>query len=467
MSALHRLLNPGSTATERTARLTRGPRALAFTLSVALAGALSACGGGSDTPATPAQAHVARGDLLTTPNTVATLSATQIDAMTTASGLRTLAGAARCDVKVVSLNYRTPAPDGQMNNATGVLLVPSGACTTPAPLMAYARGTDVNRSRTLASASDAETALLIGLYAAQGYAVVASDYLGYAGSALPYHPYLHAESEASTVIDAIRAARHAAAQHGLLLSGRVMLSGYSQGGHASAATQRAAEASLASEIQVVGAAHLSGPYALSAGWRQPVVIAGYQFFVPLMVRGWQQVYGNLYTQIDQVFRTPYAPGIEALLPSAGASFTSLLASGALPGGLGETPTQVRDALMQPAYLQDIATRDDHPLLVAARANDLLGWSPEAPVMLCGGSADPTVLYAVNQAALAADFNARGVRDVTVVDVDPVVQALHGVNGQAPTDPTSAAFGTYYANYHARLVPPLCHAQARAFFDSLR
>jgi hypothetical protein len=446
------------------------PRWAALATTLLLSLGLSACGGGSSPSAsatsTPA-AVAARGDLLDTPATVATLSATQIDTMNTDAGLRTLAGAARCDVKVVSLNYRTPAPDGLSSNATGVLLVPTGACTSAAPLLAYARGTEVNRNRTLASASDPETALLIGLYAAQGYAVVASDYLGYAGSALSYHPYLHADSEASTVIDAVRAARHAATQHGLSLTGRVMLSGYSQGGHASAAAQRQAESSHAAEIQVVGAAHMSGPYALSAGWRQPTVIAGYQFFVPLMVRGWQQVYGNLYTQIDQVFRAPYAPGIDTLLPAAGASFTSLLTSGTLPGGLGETPTQVRDALMQPDYLQAIATQDDHPLLAAARRNDLLGWTPQAPVLLCAGAADPTVLYAVNQAALAADFSSRGVAQVSVVDVDPTVQALYGVNGQAPTDPSASAFSTYYANYHARLVPPLCHARARAFFDTLR
>lgn len=457
---------------EHNVRRLRARADLTWWLLLLSALSLGACGGGEGPTASPVPVSIpdrspARGDLLDTPATVATLTATQIDAMNTASGLRTLAGSARCDVKVVSLNYRTPAPDGQASNATGVLLVPTGACNSAAPLLAYARGTDVNRSRTLANASDPETALLIGMYAAQGYAVVASDYLGYAGSALSYHPYLHADSEASTMIDAVRAARHAAATEGLSLSGRVMLSGYSQGGHASAAAQRQAESSHASEIRVVGAAHMSGPYALSAGWRQPTVIAGYQFFVPLMVRGWQQVYGNLYTQIDEVFRAPYAPAIETLLPRAGASFTNLLTSGALPGGLGETPTQVRDALMQPEHLQAMATQDDHPLLEAARRNDLLGWTPRAPVLLCAGSADPTVLYAVNQAALAADFTRRDVERVSVVDVDPTVQALHGVNGQAPTDPSGSALSAYYANYHARLVPPLCHARARAFFDPLR
>ena len=39
--------------------------------------------------------------------------------------------------------------------------------------------------------------------------------------------------------------------------------------------------------------------------------------------------------------------------------------------------------------------------------------------------------------------------------------------KAPTDPTSAAFATYYGNYHGRYEPPLCHAQARGLFDTVK
>jgi len=67
----------------------------------------------------------------------------------------------------------------------------------------------------------------------------------------------------------------------------------------------------------------------------------------------------------------------------------------------------------------------------------------------------------------ADFASRGLTNVTSVDVDPVIQATFGVGGRAPTDPASAAFATYYGNYHGGYEPPLCHAQARALFDTLR
>src|SRR5690606_3144662 len=221
---------------------------------------LAACGGSSGPE---------RGSLVepAAAGYVATLSAAQIDAATSSNGLQALTGPARCDVEFVSLTYRTPgAGDGG-----------------PAPLLAYTRGTDVSRPRAMANPQDAEAFLLAAMYAAQGYAVVATDYLGYNRSNYPFHPYLHADSEASSVIDSIRAARNAAEELGVPLTGEVMLSGYSQGGHASMAAHRAIERDFAGEIGVVAGAHLAGPYNMSGSFKDADLdnpIAGYQFFVP-------------------------------------------------------------------------------------------------------------------------------------------------------------------------------------------
>ena len=193
------------------------------------------------------------------------------------------------------------------------------------------------------------------MYAAQGYAVVATDYLGFAKSSYAYHPYLHADSEASSVIDSIRAARNAAAAVGASLSGKVMLTGYSQGGHSSMAAHRAAERDNAAEINVVAGAHLAGPYNLSGSLKVPGAIAGYQFFVPYIITSWQKVYGNVYSDVNAVFKTPYAKTIQTLLPSPTMNYTTLVTSGSLPGAAGETPDQARDALFQPAFLTALQT----------------------------------------------------------------------------------------------------------------
>lgn len=429
-----------------------------LTLGASLVALLAACGGNDPE----------RGSLVESPVTVATLTAAQINASTAATGLQALSGSARCDVKVVALNYHTRGVTDEPANASGVMLVPAGACAgTAAPLLAYAKGTDVQKPRTLANPAEGETFLLIAMYAAQGYAVVATDYLGYAKSTYPYHPYLHADSEAGTVIDSVRAARKAAGGVGATLSGKVMLTGYSQGGHASMAAHRAAERDLAGEITVTAGAHLSGPYNLSGSMRLPDAILSYQFFVPFVVTSWQKIYGNIYSSVDAAFKAPYASGIESLLPNPTLNYTTLVTTGKLPGVNGETPNQVRDLLFQPAFQAEMMNSTTSGLYVAARRNDLLGWSPKAPTLLCGGAADPTVPPAVHQNVAKADFDQRGLTNVASVDVDPMVQALYGPGGKAPTDPNSAAFATYYGSYHGTYVPPLCHAQARGFFETFR
>jgi len=439
---------------------------LYFLSAVATATLLASCGGGGDSSSSGV-AQILTGRLKETPTPVATLTAAQIDAATQSSGLQALSGKALCDVKVVALNYNTVGPANEDTNASGVLLVPSGTCNGAAPLVAYAKGTDVQKPRTLANPQDPETFLLMAMYAAQGYAVVATDYLGYAKSSFPYHPYLHADSEARSVIDSLRAARAAMALSGDKLSGKVMFTGYSQGGHSSASAQRAAERDNATEFNVVAGAHLAGPYNLSGSFKSMAVIAGYQFFVPFIVTAWQKVYGNVYTKPEDVFKAPYVTGIENLLPSPTLTYTTLVTTGALPGANGETPTQARDKLFQAAYITDVQTNNNNGLYLDAQKNDLTGWNPVAKTLLCGGAGDPTVPPAIHLNVFKAALDARVIKTVSTVDVDAQVQAAYGPGGKAPTDPTSTAFATYYGSYHGSYEPPFCHFNARALFNTVK
>lgn len=102
--------------------------------AVAVAVSLVACGGGGDD-----DDH--RGLLLEAPQAITTLTAAQINASTAASGMQPLTGAAQCDVQVVALNYSTVGVNSDQTNASGVLLVPTGACASNShSLVAYAKG---------------------------------------------------------------------------------------------------------------------------------------------------------------------------------------------------------------------------------------------------------------------------------------------------------------------------------------
>jgi predicted esterase len=385
------------------------------------------------------------------------LTAAQLDAALAGTTAAAFAGAARCDVQMVDLGYRTPAPDGVTpTEASGVVMIPTGpACPGPFPLVAYSRGTDLDKARALAAPGDQEAQLVAGLIASQGFVVAATDYLGYARSTLPYHPYLHAGSEATANVDALRAAREVAAQRAIPLNGKVFVTGYSQGGHAAMATQKLIETSLASEFALTGAAHLSGPYDLVGSVRGalsklPLGELGSTYYVPFAVTGLQKVYGNLYSSPREFFQSPYDETIEGLLPTTSdTTLQDLILKRKLPILLSSLVTEdfIKAAL-----------DDTSPLHRALALNSTTSFVPKAPTLLCGGSRDPVVDYRNTTTALAA-FQAAGAPAVRVFDVEqePAYEPLLR-DDLLPVD--------IYTGYHASRVPPLCLLQARNLFLTL-
>jgi hypothetical protein len=121
---------------------------------------------------------------------------------------------------------------------------------------------------------------------------------------------------------------------------------------------------------------------------------------------------------------------------------------------------------------------------AFKKNDLRGWSPASPVLLCGGHGDPTVYYSVNTGTIASIFQLAGNPYVSTIDVDsssgytaygPALSAqLAGLQTalQAQFISNEGAYATANGqtaaiqNYHGTLVPPFCTKAAQQFFSGL-
>ena len=133
--------------------------------------------------------------------------------------LAQIAGRPACGVEIVTFRYRTIGGAGEPTTASGALMIPGGrsaACSGPRPLMLYAHGTTAYRNYNIADITQTdpgngdgagEGISVAAMYAAQGYIVVATNYAGYAGSDLTYHPYLNADQQSADVVDSLRAAR--------------------------------------------------------------------------------------------------------------------------------------------------------------------------------------------------------------------------------------------------------------------
>ncbi|MEO5658597.1 MAG: prolyl oligopeptidase family serine peptidase [Polaromonas sp.] len=527
--------------------------------TVAAASVLAACGGDSAVNLGVVDNSPARGALIQNPPPrtaffTASDFAAKLNASADGRNLLAIAGTPKCGVDVQYIKYGTVGGADESTDASGALMTPTGGpdCTGSRPIVLYAHGTTIAKSFNLANlldengASFNEASLIAATYAAQGFIVVAPNYAGYDVSKLTYHPFLNADQQSKDMIDALSAARKALP--GLLQpvqdSGKLFITGYSAGGHVAMATHKAMQAAGQT---VTASAPMSGPYALAA-FSDAVffgnVNLGSTLFTPLLINSYQKAYGNLYTNLTDIYEPAFASGIDTLLPTD-TPFATLTAPGGklpqtalfsrtpptAPAGTAPLLQPTLNAITPPTpplvsaaqaplfalgfgtsnlitnssrlnYLLDAlanpdgavpltngaqATDPKNPLRIAAKKNDLCNWTPTRPVLLCGGSGDPTVFYNVNTELMQGFWSspspaAPAAGLVTVLNVDSAPTSAVDTFAAAKVGFAQAKAGTAAAAvsagasdggvaavtqaYHGSLVPPFCNAAARGFFQQV-
>ena len=495
---------------------------------------LAACGGGHDDNNMPAPAPAmppARGSLIQSPPArTASLTPDAIAAAITsqpgADLLLDLIVAPKCGIDVHQLQYNTIDPAGAATTASAAMMIPTGtdpACQGPRPIVLYAHGTAAQRSLNLAnitSADNLEGLLAATVFTTQGYVLVAPNYTGYDTSMLSYNPYLNADQEAKDMIDALTAARSALPTSFAPLvtdSGKLFVTGYSQGGHVAMATHKMLQETGGA---LTASAPMSGPYAVAA-FSDAVfygeVTRGTPLFLTFTATGYQKAYGDVYASPTDIFEARYATGIESLLPSS-VPRSQLFADGKLPSDqlFDSTPPDPSFAPFTPAttpanlapvfaagfgpdhlvtnafrlaYLRDAQANPDgafpnmldnrpaanptNGLRRAFKRNDLRTWVPTTPVFLCGGANDPTVLF-MNTQLIQSYWSANGVTaPVTVLDLEsPITSGDPNAARKAAFAVAKAATAAdggdeaVIESYHSTLVPPFCLSAVKSFFDGL-
>ena len=357
---------------------------------------------------------IARGTVISVTHT-ARLSKTAMEGGEAGPFITSLGGPPKCDVDVYAVRYVTIGAHGEPADASAGFYVPGRGCKGPFVLIGYSQGTNFNRAMNVAvpSKKNPEPLILAGIYAAHGYVVAATDYLGLGYSTYPYEPYLVMSAEASAEIDAMRAIRNAAAKLRVALSGKVFLQGYSQGGHSTIAVQRAIASEVPSEFDVIANQPGSGMYALTS-WVQSNAkkppADGEAAFFAFLIPGYNKVYSNIYTDPTQTFQNPYAGYIDSLLPVD--TYKQQTELGA------KLPADVKD-LFQPSFFSDLASDANSGIRKDLAANEpLAGWKPTTPIYLCGGHRDPVVDYGNSRIAYAF-LKSEGVK-VKLIDLNSMV-----------------------------------------------
>ena len=485
---------------------------------------LAACGGGDGDPAGTQNANPGRGELMQSPPfRVIALSAADLTGKLAASGAsgQTLlqlatgspSGTLPCGVDVHYIRYGTVGGKGEATQATAALMIPTGSaprCSGPRPIVLHAHGTAVEQRYNLADFIDAsnpahnEQGLISSQLAAQGYIVVAPNYAGYDKSTLPYHPFLVKDQQSKDMIDALKAARTAlpTLMSPISDNNKLFLTGISEGGYVAMATFEAMRTLGMNVTAFAPIEPVSAPLSYADYIITGHVPAASTQLIPMLITGYQKTYGTIYRNPMDYYTYAYASGIEAAFPGVN-TFDELFSKKIVPaaalfsgsaattpaafaplfaGGVGKNNLITDEA--RESYLADIANATpSHALRVKLQANDMTKpTNVDKPMLLCGGSQDPTVFYSVNSEATAVALASNPY--VKLLDLENAYPMTNGLNtvskltgtaitalqggfalaktaaqAAAPTDPLAVV-----KKYHGTLAPTFCLPAVRGFFD---
>lgn len=387
-----------------------------------------------------------------------------------------------CPVTVVSLQYTTIDPSGALATAGMGLLYPDESChALPSghPLLSHQHGTSVDKTFDTADTNQSHIAAgLAAMFASHGYVVAMPNYLGYAGSSIDWHSYLVAAPSGAVVVDGIRAARNwlGANAKSTHLSGDVYLSGTSQGGYVTLATQWVIESDpdLAAEFNLKAVAPTSGPYDLAGRFNYDMTtpddpnnsesaVAAFSMYAM------QRTYGDIYSDPTQLFNAPWAKNFDVsapvVMPGPYSTEAQLIKNCILPFNLKDPggpdnagcdngqKIPLLTAAFVDQYLNDtpntpgsVAKKhaQDNTLVVAGPTS-AQKWTPVAPITFCWGSIDTIVGPSATEGA-----NLAGAHTVDVqTDTSEPSYILQFMQANAGAD-----------QYHGSVEAPGCTSYAK-------
>ena len=352
-----------------------------------LTGLLYGCGSksGDNGPQPPSAA----GDLVSF-NELITFQAAQLNQQFALLGLTgvTASGTVTC----YKLSYGTPDVSNAIITASGLVCLPS-AKTGGNPVISYQHGTIFQDSEAPSSFITSSEAVVGVVLAGIGYIAVLPDYIGYGDSTNELHPYVHAATLASATVNMNRATRKFLADPTInrATNGQFFLTGYSEGGYATLATQRLMQQSLAAEFPVTASEPGAGPYdmtgttlsILSSPTLSQPAFAGFFF------KAYDSIY-NTPSQLTHYFSAAYANIVDTHFDG---SFSRSQVSDAL-GGAGVPTTTLFNQTFLTSYLGSGETA----LKAHIAENDIYNWAPVVPTRLFHSVDDDTVPFANSKTA---------------------------------------------------------------------
>ncbi|WP_454782211.1 alpha/beta hydrolase family protein [Legionella sp. WA2022007384] len=286
---------------------------------------------------------------------------------------------ANYDVTLYKINYKTPAPDGHITTASGLVAVPR--VIGRLGIVSYQHGTRFNHDDAPSRMKEGD-AIYPALFSSHGgYLTVMPDYLGFGDNELPLHPYVQYETLASSSVNMLLAAKELTKIIKIDLNDQLYIGGYSEGGFSSLVLFELLTTQYPN-IPVTAVALGSAPYDWNEtmqfimrdpGPRATAYLA--YFFYSL------QTYKNYWADLNQLFVAPYNSKIPEL-------FDGHHSTKEILNALPQNPALI----FQPEFFDAILNHTEENSEILKNYFNHYSFSPTAPLLLVGTKGDRDVPY---------------------------------------------------------------------------
>ena len=351
-------------------------------LFISLLFVMSACGGGSSTSVTNPPVIAERGALISS------------DLVSTDRSILL-----PYTVNSHKLVYYTVDTNNNIIKASGLLSVPSKGASEKSPIISYQHGTIFLDSQ--APSIHASTLEGIATLAGTGYIVSAPDFIGYGESSALIHPYMHAESLASASIDMLRASKSFLFNNNIQVNEQLFLTGYSEGGYATLALQKAIQEGFSSEFTVTASAPGAGPFDLSetAKTLANKITNDDPSYMSFVIKAYDSTYAL--GKIDEIYQLPYRTIVNTY-------FDGNHSGSEIDTALSHTTSELFEA----PFLSALQGTGSHILKDKLALNNIYDWKPNAPTRFYHGPNDEIVPYS-NAITTLETMQANGATNVSL------------------------------------------------------
>jgi hypothetical protein len=342
------------------------------------------------------------------------------------------------DFKVYRVIYYTEDvnPDS-LTIASSLVTIPENYPCSELGIMTYAHGLCLKNWDVPSNNQpwNAYSIITKGI-AANGYIGAAPDYIHMSEFASPGpQAFIHARTEATATIDLIRAIRSFCNSNSIQLSGKIFLSGYSQGGNATVAAAKMMQELHPTEFDIAGAYAGGGSYDISGICADSLTSTSRKtperHSMPLVINSLAYIYEdsliawgtglNYQNIIDSVFKSPY----DTLLPN--------LLDRTHPFSDASVLDSIPARMFEDDILLQFQTDPNHYFRRVLADNDLYDWSPQMPLVLFHSDADIENPYE-NALFTLQKFQQNGAADVSIVTVNGIshpeagrYHVIYGIN----------------------------------------